>query len=100
MDTQVICAPDAAKTGVPPNEIPPDLGHSDYWCCLITEGEAAGFFGLTRRTMQGFRFKGGGPRFVRISARCIRYRRIDLKRWADERLRSSTSDPDPGPKPA
>jgi hypothetical protein len=66
---------------------------ADYWQRLIDEKIAADFLGLTIRTMQAMRQRGGGPRFVVISARCIRYRRIDLRAWAEARLRTSTSDP-------
>ncbi len=64
-----------------------------YWHSLISETEAGDFLDLTPRSMQAMRQKGGGPQFIRISARCIRYRRFDLKAWADARIRSSTSDP-------
>ncbi len=70
---------------------PPDA--SDYWQALIDEKVAAAFLGLTERTMQAYRQKGSGPRYVRISSRCLRYRRIELRQWAEARLRSSTSDP-------
>ena len=62
------------------------------WNRLEREGVAADFLNLTTRTMQVFRQKGGGPRFVRISARAIRYRRADLKAWADQRLHASTAE--------
>ena len=65
----------------------------DYWYVLINESEAAEFLDLTNRTMQAMRQKGGGARFIRISARCIRYRRVDLRTWAEARMRRSTSDP-------
>ena len=65
----------------------------DFWHALVTEKEAAKFLGLTHRSMQKYRQTGGGPRYIVISARCLRYRRIDLKAWADERMRTSTSDP-------
>ncbi len=64
----------------------------DFWFQLIDETAAAEFLDLTPRSMQAMRQRGGGPRFIRISARCIRYRRIDLKAWADALMRSSTSD--------
>ncbi len=70
---------------------PPDA--SDYWQALIDEKAAAAFLGLTDRTMQAYRQKGGGCKFIRLSSRCLRYRRIDLKAWADARIRTSTSDP-------
>ena len=65
-----------------------------YWHSLIPETEAAEFLDMTSRSMQAMRQRGGGPRFIRISSRCIRYRRTDLRAWADARMRSSTSDPD------
>lgn len=60
---------------------------------LLTEAEAADRIGLTRRFLQARRQRGGGPRFVRVSSRCVRYRPEDLEAWAEERLRTSTSDP-------
>ena len=68
------------------------VGGPDYWQGLIGEEVAAKFLSLTIRTLQGWRYKGGGPRYVRVSARCIRYRRADLRVWAEARLRTSTSD--------
>jgi len=69
---------------------PPDA--SDYWQGLIDEEAAARFLKLSPRTLQGYRYRGGGPHYVALSARCVRYRRIDLSRWAEARLRASTSD--------
>ena len=69
----------------------------DFWYCLIGERPAADFINVVPRTLQGWRQKGEGPKFVRLSARCVKYRRIELKQYADERLRSSTSDPGPEP---
>ena len=64
-----------------------------FWHELIGEKLAADFVDLTPRSMQGMRQRGGGPPFVRISARCVKYTRFRLKRWYDARLRNSTSDP-------
>ncbi len=69
---------------------PPD--GPDYWNALVNEKVAAAFLGLTVRTVQSLRQRGDGPRFIRISSRCIRYRRIDLRAWIDARMRKSTSD--------
>ena len=68
--------------------------------CLIDERAGGAFIGVTDRTMQAMRQRGDGPRYIVISARCIRYRWIDLKDWADSRLRISTADPGPNPQPA
>ena len=69
---------------------------ADYWLSLIDEKAAADFLNVTTRTMQSLRQRGGGPRFMRLSARCIRYTRAGLKAWAEEHVRGSTADPGPG----
>ncbi len=58
---------------------------------LITEHEAAAFIGYTVRALQNWRLRGGGPRFVKVSARSVRYRRRDLIDWIEERLVASTT---------
>ena len=75
------------------DQVPEPGFNPGYWHELIDEKLAADFLDLTQRSMQGMRQRGGGVRFIRISARCIRYRRIDLRQWAEARLRNSTSDP-------
>ena len=86
--------PAAGAVGVP---APDDL---DYWHALIDEKAAGAFLGLTDRTMQSLRQRGGGPKYCVISSRCLRYRRIGLRAWADARMRSSTSDPGLAPAAA
>jgi len=60
---------------------------------LIRQEEAALILGVSPRCLENFRYRGRGPSYVRISARCIRYRRSDLRDFIDERVRTSTSDP-------
>lgn len=59
---------------------------------LLTEAQAAQLLGFSPRTLQAWRVRGGGPTFVHVSARCVRYRREDLEAWIEERLRISTSE--------
>ncbi len=59
---------------------------------LATEREGADFLGVSTRALQKWRANGTGPRFCRISGRCVRYRRRDLISWAEARLKFSTSD--------
>ena len=59
---------------------------------LLTEKETAKILGFSIRTLQKWRSNGGGPRFVRVSARAIRYRREDLEQWIEDRVRTSTAD--------
>ncbi len=58
---------------------------------LLTEKQVSRLTGFAPRTFQGWRQRGGGPRFVEISPRCIRYRLCDIEGWIRERLRTSTS---------
>ena len=74
------------------SDSPPVSPDADYWHSLIDEEAAAAFRGVTVRKMQKDRQTGDGPKFIRLSSRCIRYRRIDLRADAESRMRSSTSD--------
>lgn len=73
----------SSRTTLEPDE--PDL--------LFREDRAADLLDVENRTLQAWRRKGTGPRYVRISARCIRYSRRELLRWIQERQRSSTAEP-------
>ena len=70
----------------------PERLQNDHLNRLIDENEAADFLGYTARALQNWRVRGGGPLFVRVSCRSIRYRRKDLMQWAEERLCKSTSE--------
>lgn len=62
---------------------------------LLNERDAAAFLGYTVRCLQNWRLRGGGPLFVKVSARSVRYRRRDLLEWIEINLRRTTSDPGP-----
>ena len=66
--------------------------NEDYFNELLREEDAAEFLGVSVRTLQGWRFKGGGPKFIKMSHRAIRYRRKDLIEWVEGKVRTSTSD--------
>ena len=59
---------------------------------LLGEREAASRLGVSVKFLQTRRWKGGGPRYVKLSAKCIKYRPSDLASFCEERLRTSTSD--------
>ena len=71
-------------------ELPHVAETPDYWHALIDEEPAAAFLGLKVRTVQAYRQRGGGPQFIRLSSRCVRYRRLDLRAWAEDRARRNT----------
>ncbi len=58
---------------------------------LLSEAQTSVLTGVSVRTLQGWRLKGGGPRVVKCG-RAVRYRRRDLVSWMDENTVSSTSD--------
>ncbi|MBR1216214.1 helix-turn-helix domain-containing protein [Bradyrhizobium sp. JYMT SZCCT0180] len=47
---------------------------------LLTEEQAAELLALSVRTLQAWRLRGAGPRYVR-AGRAIRYQQIELVEW-------------------
>ena len=83
--------------GVGPNHFfvfcfPPGKYTFRYLDRMIDEHKAADFLGYTIRALQNWRVRGGGPKFVKVSGRSIRYRRRDLIEWAEGLLVASTSE--------
>jgi hypothetical protein len=65
--------------------IPQDLD------AALNEQLAAEFLGLSARTLQAWRVRGGGPRFYR-AGRAVRYRRRELLAFQEANTVSSTSE--------
>lgn len=61
---------------------------------LLDEEETAEYLGLSPRTLQGFRVRGGGPDYVKLGSRAVRYRLSDLEEYIEDRIQSSTSEDD------
>ncbi len=62
----------------------------------LFESEVAFMTGLSVRSIQALRLRGGGPVFFYAgSRRAVRYRRRDVLGWIEQRIRRSTSDPSP-----
>lgn len=61
---------------------------------LLNEDQTAALLGVSPRTLQGWRVRGGGPRFIALGAggRVVRYRQSDLEAYIEQRARVSTSD--------
>ena len=55
---------------------------------------AAPLLGVKPATLEVWRCRGIGPRFVKVGARVV-YRLSDLTAYLDSRTRSSTADPGP-----
>ena len=56
----------------------------------LDEREAARLLAHPVRTLQAWRYRGGGPKFVKFS-RSVRYRLRDLIEWMDSSTREHTS---------
>jgi hypothetical protein len=54
---------------------------------------AARIIGLAPQTLNTMRCRGGGPPFVKIHRRAVRYSVTDLRQWMRDRTRRSTSEP-------
>jgi excisionase family DNA binding protein len=69
--------------------IPPPTGPpiSDF----LSVKQAATYLMVSKSFLDKLRVNGGGPGFMRLSARKILYRRSDLDNWARERRFESTA---------
>ena len=56
---------------------------------------AADFLGVSPRTLEGMRVRGGGPRYAKVGG-AVRYRLASLEEYLQRQERSSTSDPGSG----
>lgn len=63
---------------------------------LLFTTEAAFLLGLSPRTLEALRLRGGGPPFISVTPKAVRYRRYDLEEWITNRLKTSTSDSSAG----
>ena len=59
---------------------------------ILRPPEAAVYLGLTTSTLAKRRRRGELPIFVRLGARAVGYRRVDLDTWLVSCRRRSTSD--------
>ena len=58
---------------------------------LLTESEAADLICYSRRALQNWRVRGGGPKYVKVSSRSVRYQLGDVLDWIDERKQSHSA---------
>jgi len=59
----------------------------------LNENQAAEILGLSVRTLQAWRVRGGGPNFVK-AGRAVRYQRRELADFQKSHTVSSTTDAD------
>lgn len=57
---------------------------------LLTTADAAALLGTSRRTLEDWRLRGGGPVFRKVGSRLVRYCDADLARFLDDGARLNT----------
>lgn len=83
--------PDKLEIAVSKNKKPnksnfADLPDEQY----IDEKMASEFLGISPRTLQGYRVKGGGPEFLKMP-KAVRYMKAQLLEWATKNKKENTS---------
>jgi len=51
---------------------------------FLTETEAAEYLGISKKTLQRWRFGRRGPSYVRVAGKLIRYHQAILDTWMDQ----------------
>lgn len=59
---------------------------------LLTPAEASAQLGLTPGALAQLRYTGGVPRFIKLTAKAVRYWQADLDAWIAANARISTRD--------
>lgn len=63
----------------------------DARATTISPREVAARLGVTVTTLANWRWKGGGPAYLKVGGR-VRYRIGELAAWLDEQVRASSSE--------
>ena len=53
---------------------------------FLTESEAADYLGISKKTLQRWRFDHKGPAYAKLNNKLIRYRLADLDDWMNQQL--------------
>ena len=89
----------AVEDGSP--AVPVDTAlHEEKWemndnTGFMKTAQVAAYLGLSPRTLESYRSRGGGPPFYVLGS-VVRYLLSDVLKWASTRRRNSTSDDGPG----
>jgi len=59
---------------------------------LLTPEEAAKIMGRAVTTLQSMRSNGGGPKFIKVGHRTVRYKREDIMAWLEQRTFNNTTE--------
>lgn len=59
---------------------------------LLTPAAAGAQLGLTAAALARLRYTGGGPAFIKLTAKAVRYQQSDLDAWIAGKKRANTRD--------
>ena len=59
---------------------------------LVDEDNLADLLNVQVKSVQAWRSRGGGPKFIRVG-RLVRYSQDDIEAWVASRRMASTSEP-------
>lgn len=57
---------------------------------LVAPAALAEYLGTTTGALAQMRYRGVGPRFIKLGAKAIRYRESDVSAWLDQQTRQQT----------
>lgn len=57
---------------------------------LLTPAQLAERFGMTTGNLAQMRYKGNGPKFIKLGGKQVRYRESDVRAWLDQQTRDRT----------
>ena len=57
----------------------------------LNSKQAAKYMGVSEAAMRLWRSQGKGPRHFKAGEKLVRYRRVDLDSWIEERLNQTTA---------
>lgn len=59
---------------------------------LHTPAEVADYLGSTTGGLAQMRYRGTGPKFVKLGPKKVRYRDSDIKEWLEENVKADTAE--------
>jgi predicted DNA-binding transcriptional regulator AlpA len=59
---------------------------------LLKPAYVGEWLGMTEDSLAQLRYRGTGPRFVKLTARATRYRRSDVELWIEQQSRTQTGE--------
>lgn len=57
---------------------------------LLTPAQLGEYLGLTVGALAQMRYRGNGPKFIKLGGKQVRYRESDVQAWLDQQTRDRT----------